>query len=164
MFNFVEFVKERFLILEGEMFLGVSDAKFHLQALAYQYGTAYGKPEAITFYNALNFPDGDPDFGWIDKLPDGAGLRNITCDMPCNECAHRMLVAACYLKNTNEKTAAYLTTACETLEDPALKDRIRSVVDKLVESEEFLMPLAEEVLYAVDAELSTIVSESEGMP
>lgn len=152
-----ECIKARFETLLGELRAGIHDAKFHAQALAYKYAVKYGVPEAIDFYNALNFSETPVSLDWIDRLPETADWK-VSCTILCLECVHRMLTAVCFSSiMTNEELIAHLMVALDA-SDGKVSEYINKALYRVDVGEDWYN-LAEQALIEVDSILSTKIEE-----
>lgn len=156
-------IRARIEVLLQEARNGVVEAKLHAQAVVYDYARRYDLPGVIEFYNALNFcQDGKKlDWDWVYAIDSDAVAHEYSfVDMPCLECCHRMLAAACYqhLPDPNYRLA-YFAAAVDSAPDPNVAHDIEKAMKAFAWDDETWRDKAEAILYKLDVEATKPVIE-----
>lgn len=151
-------IRTRLTVLLHEAKNGVMEAKLHAQAVVYAYARRYDMPGAIEFYNALNFCQDEEklDWSWIDAIDsDKVSHEYLFVDMPCLECCHRMLAAACYQHNPDPNyTRAYFAAAIDSAPDPNVAYDIQKAMKLFDQQNDSWKDVAEDILFKLDDEVT----------
>jgi hypothetical protein len=156
-------IRTRLNVLLHEAKNGVTEAKLHAQAVVYAYAREYDLPGAIEFYNALNFCQDATklDWGWINAMDsDMVAHEYLFVDMPCLECCHRMLAAACYQHDPDpNRKLAYFAAAVDSAPDPNTAHDIKQAMKAFAWDDATWLDKAEAVLFKLDDEVMKPVVE-----
>lgn len=151
-------IRTRLEVLLHEAKNGVAEAKLHAQAVVYAYARRYDLPGAVEFYNALNFCQdaGKLDWSWIYAMDsDMVAHEYLFVDIPCLECCHRMLAAACYQHNPDPNyRLAYFAAAVDSAPDPNIAHDIEQAMKAFAWDDGTWLDKAEAVLFKLDDEVT----------
>ena len=151
-------IRTRLEVLLHEAKNGVVEAKLHAQAVVYAYARKYDLPGAVEFYNALNFCQdaGKLDWGWIYAMDSDMVAHEYTfVDMPCLECCHRMLAAACYQHYAARNyTMAFFAAAVDSAPDPNIAHDIQQAMKAFEHEDKTWRDKAEAILFKLDMEVT----------